>query len=186
MANLRADHETSRLWTWGAGMSAEYYFSRHMAIRAEPMFLNKGGTIEGTREQPRITIDFTYFEVPLLFKYDLSKPEDAYILAGPSIGYTASADLGVEISNHIFKADFKDLTEKLDISALLGVGINIPVPYGKMFLECTYTHGFTNVPKTGTFTAEWNGVEIEGEMNEKDTEFRTYGIRFMLGYLIEI
>lgn len=186
MANLNADRETARLWTWGAGAALEYYFSDNIAVRAEPMLLNKGGTIDGTQNNPRIEVEITGIDVPILFKYDLNKPEDAYIIAGPSIGYINTSELGIEISNRIFKADIKELSEKLDIGAVLGVGINIPMPVGVMFLETKYQFGFTNVPKNGTFTAEWNDIEITGDLDEKESKFKTYGIQFMLGYMLQL
>lgn len=185
MANLNADRETARLWTWGSGLSLEYYVSDKIAIRAEPMFLNKGGTIEGKSNNPRIEVELTYLDVPILFKYDLNKPEDAYIIAGPSIGYINTSELGIELNNRIFKADIKDISEKLDIGAVIGVGINIPFYLGTMFLETKYQIGFTNIPKNGSFTAEWNDIEIDGEMDEKESSFKTNGLQFMLGYMIE-
>ena len=186
VADVQMEDETSGIWTWGAGAVADYYCSENISLRAEVLYANKGTTIKAKNNDPEFNLRTSSIDIPLLFKYEFGTDRKLYLVAGPTFAYTLTSKLKTEINNIEFNADLKSLTEKIDIGATFGAGFNFPIKTGKIFFEARYNMGFTNLAKTGTFTAKAGHIEVTGQLEADESKFKSRGMYLMIGLSIAI
>jgi Outer membrane protein beta-barrel domain len=99
----------------------------------------------------------TYFQAPLLFKYELGASDNAikpYIVAGPTLGYLLDAKV-VSRANVLL---FRTQPVKVDIGTgafnrfeaggAVGAGLSFEAGASKIFVEGRYERGFTRVYDT--------------------------------------
>jgi len=186
IASFKADADVSSRWLWGAGLVFNYNFSDALSLQAEPMYLRKGGVQEQKDNDPKLTIDQSFLEIPLLLKYSFGEESKVYITAGPTIGYLLISDLKADINVFLFTADMKKLTETFDIGLCGGCGFSVPIQKNMLFFEVKYTYGLKNLAKTGTFSAKSGHLEIEGSIDEEESKYKSRGIQLMVGFLVPI
>lgn len=177
------DNDLSSVWNWGAGIVTNYYFTENIAVQLEPMYILKGGVIEAIENDPRLEISLSFFEVPILFKYDFGKDENFYLLGGLSVGYLLSSEINTELNGYPFTADMQETTNSMDLGGTLGAGMKFPAGSSIIFFEVKYTLGLVNLQKGGTlyFTSDSIDLELPMEMDSERDSFSTYGIQLMAG-----
>lgn len=182
IADFKADVDITSRLLWGAGAVLDYNLGNNFSIRTEPMYLKKGGIQEQNDKNPKLNIDQSFLEIPILLKYSLGEETKYYFLAGPSMGILLTSDLEAYINTYTFTADMSDLTEKLDIGICLGTGISFPINKYKLFFELKYTHGLTNLAKDGKFKATSGHLELDGEFDEEESKYNSRGIQLLVGF----
>ena len=96
---------------------------------------------------------FKYVEVPLLAKYKFgNKAVKAYVIAGPSVGYATKGKLKTKASFIVdipLKSSEINLQssniQRVDLSGVIGAGLDFNVGKGSLFLDARYTHGFSKM-----------------------------------------
>lgn len=88
--------EISNLIAFGFGGVLDYNLNESIALRLEPMYLQKGYKSVG--EMYNLMVEgeerHTYIEFPVMIKYAFGTNEiKPYIIAGPTIGYLLSAKM---------------------------------------------------------------------------------------------
>jgi opacity protein-like surface antigen len=150
--------------------------SENIALRFEPMYLQKGAK----EEEAGVTAKykFTYIEVPAFIKVAFGTSNTRpYIMAGPSLGFLLSADIEGEEGGVTASFDFKDVMSSTDFGLGFGGGVNFQLETLSIFLEARYALGLTDVFKGGTLNIA--GIPIDFEDNELD--IKTNGIQIMGG-----
>lgn len=178
--------EISSRTLWNIGAVAEYKLNNQFSIKAEPMFLRKGGILEQSIEDPDLIFDQSYLEVPIMLKFSLGEKNKVFLITGPSIGITLSSDLEADVDGIIFKADLKDLTESLDLGLGIGGGFSLNIYPGTFFIQGKYTFGLTNLAKNGTFTAKAGHLELEAALDEEESKYKSRGFQISVGFTIPI
>ncbi len=99
---------------------------------------------------------FDYIAAPLLGKYAFGDPQgiQAYVTAGPSIGYALSGRVDTrarvlvefDIAKTPINLDAVNY-QRLEVSGIIGAGVQIPVGNLRAFVDARYQHGFTNAYK---------------------------------------
>lgn len=96
---------------------------------------------------------FDYLETPLLMKYKFGDGRvNAYIAAGPTFGYAldgqlitrANALLDIKLIDTDIDLDAINY-ERFEVGAALGGGLSFQTPFGQLFVDARYNHGFTQV-----------------------------------------
>ncbi len=183
-ANLDVDSgKTSSRNAYGFGAVLEFGLGEKLALRIEPMFLQKGAKIDVEENAAGLSGEFkmSCVEVPVLFKMPLGGGDTApYLLAGPTIGFMTSSKVSIGILGITVDADFKSATKTLDVGIAFGGGIQLPVGQNRIFLEAKYSLGLADVAQAGE-------VKVLG-MTEPvpDTDVKTRGIQIMAGVTMPV
>ncbi len=180
------DDKVSSRTLWNVGVVGEYKLNNQFSIKAEPMFLKKGGILEKSNNNPELTFDQSYLELPIMLKFSMGEKNKVFLITGPTVGITLSSELEGDVDGIIFKADLKDLTESVDFGLGIGGGFSFDIYPGTLFLQAKYTFGFTNLSKTGTFTAKAGHLELEGQLDEEESNYKTRGLQLSVGFTIPI
>ncbi len=96
---------------------------------------------------------FDYLEAPLLMKYKFGDGRvNAYLAAGPTFGYAIDGQL-ITRANALVDIKLLDTDidldainyERFEVGAALGGGVSFYTPFGQLFVDARYNHGFTQV-----------------------------------------
>ncbi len=111
---------------------------------------------EGTRQELNgvdLTTKLNYVRVPVKFIYFFGQLENDFrpkIFAGPTFGMLVGGKSEIQGELGTIEVDSKDYFENLDIGLNAGVGFNYRIVESTWFnFGVAYTHGFTNVVKSG-------------------------------------
>ncbi|MEL6924396.1 MAG: porin family protein [Bacteroidota bacterium] len=166
----------------------ELGLSDNFSIRPELSYIEKGFRLDegvsfdimnlpipvGVEATTRVR----YIQMPVLAKYAFGEgPARAYVMAGPSFGYAASANLQTKVNSIIdFNVSNTDINlnndtyDRLDIAGMAGAGIEWNTGAGSLFAEARYAHSFTDL------------------LNDPvvDLRLRNRGFGFAVGYKFEL
>ena len=185
-ADLNLDDETSSRTVWGLGAAVDVYLFDNFSIRAEPMYIKKGGVIEADEDSPRITARGEMIELPIFAKYEIGNLEKLYLLAGPSIAFLLSNKIDADLNGILFRADITDNTQKLDLGFAFGAGVQFPVSFLTVFLEGRYTIGINNLQKGGAYEFKAGRIVIQDVLDKENNKFRSKGFQLMIGATIPL
>ena len=178
-ANLDVDSgKTSNRNAYGFGGFLELGLGEKLALCLQPMFLQKGAKIVMEEGAEGLSGEFqmSYIEIPVLLKLPLgSGGAVPYLLAGPTVGFVTSSKVLVKVLEISVDADFKDATKSLDVGAVFGGGIQLPMGQNRIFVEAKYSLGLADIAQAG----EINALGMTGSI--PDTEVKTKGIQIMAG-----
>lgn len=155
------DEELSNRTGFGFGGILDIGIGQNIALRLEPMYLQKGSKVELLGEEANF--EFDYFELPVMVKFAFgtsdSKP---YVMAGPNIGFLLSAKItnGEEL-------DIKEFLKNLDFGLGFGAGVSFAIGSNSFFVEGRYALGLTN---------------ITDDPGDEDAELKTKGIQIFAGF----
>ena len=152
LANLNMDEgdmgdaEFASRTVFGFGGILDYSISENVALRLEPMYLQKGADIVVDGYDDQFIVKLSYFEVPMMFKYSFGSDNvNPYIMAGPSIGFLLEAKTEVIVSGVSEETDIKDETSNVDFSLGFGAGVSLPMGNNSIFVDARYALGLTNI-----------------------------------------
>ena len=180
--------KTTGVTAFGAGLVAEYQFGPNFSVVAQPMYMgNKGAELDdlaGTIDELLEDLDNVQFssdikistiEVPILLKYYFSDySARPYITVGPSFGFISTAELAVNLSgtfppsegnpaedfNISDTQDIKEDLTSMDMSILLGLGVDVPMGSANYFMDAKYGFGITNLISDGDGSMKTKGLQI--------------------------
>jgi opacity protein-like surface antigen len=137
---------------FGAGVVANFPIEGTFSIHAQAMYLRKGTNYRIEDVPGEIEAVLSTVEVPVFarFTFDAGNVHP-YIMAGPSVGFTMSAD---QTADFIASADedISDDLKSIDVSWGAGLGFAFPVGDGgtKIFLQGTFLQGVTDLKEDGS------------------------------------
>jgi hypothetical protein len=164
---------------FGMGAILNIHVSRYLSLQANPMYLQKGGTMMQDDPDPDARIKTSFIEVPLFIRADFGKTIRPYVLAGPSFGFLLTSKAEIKFAGYVLEADLKEITRKLATSFSMGTGIEFPLWMGSVFLQGTYTFNLTNLNKGGTFNFMLGNQIVIQEQTEKEDIFKNRGIQII-------
>ena len=105
---------------------------------------------------------FNFLDLPVLAKfYFIKKKVNAWIMAGPDIGYLINGKMEVELTSYnneqgteeyssaVIKRDWNEIKDlgfrRLEYSLITGIGCDYGIGKGKLFLNVNYMMGLTNL-----------------------------------------
>jgi hypothetical protein len=115
-----------------------------LSLQVTPMYLQKGGNAKVDFD----FLDYTeyradYLEIPILIRLNFDagmiKP---YLLAGPSLGFQLNSTY---LNSDGEEVDISNDTKNLDLSLVLGAGLEIELDNLSLFGQLTYNHGLSNL-----------------------------------------
>jgi len=183
------DQRVTSLLVYGAGAVLDMHLYKNLALRIEPMYLQKGGTIEKGNDpinQPEGKITSSAIELPILIQYAIGNKVKPFLIAGLTLGFNLKSDIEFDLTGLKFTGDMKDVTESFDLGATFGGGLQVPVGFGQIFLEGRYTYGLINQRKDGTVTVSSNGFQFEMESNKEEDKYTNRGFQLLLGVTFQI
>jgi len=173
---------------FGGGIVAQYKLSENVSVAIQPTYLsNKGADLGGLGIDfdelldELVDLDFSAdikistIEIPILIKYYFSDySARPYLVAGPSIGFISTAELNAQISGTIpafgiepatdlelaESLDLKDELSSVDISFLLGLGVDVPMGSSRYFMDVKYGFGLSNLIADGDGSMKSKGLRI--------------------------
>lgn len=169
----------------GAGGVLEIGLGSNLALRLEPMYLQKGVKAEETDPQSgtvEITFKLDYIEVPLFFKLGLGSGTGVrpYLLAGPTVGFNTSAKAEVSAGGFSVSGDIGELFKSVDFGAGFGAGFDFPFGNNSFFIEGRYALGLANILEEGDVNLGGEQVAVQGEAKTKGIQIMA-GVSFPLG-----
>jgi opacity protein-like surface antigen len=138
------DFDVEGLTTFGAGLFLNLQANDFLGLQITPMFMQKGADAKVDFD----FLDYTeyraeYLEIPILarlnFDAGMIKP---YLLAGPSLGFQLNSSY---LDGDGEEVDVSDETKNLDLSLVLGGGLEIELESISLFGQLTYNHGLSNI-----------------------------------------
>jgi len=163
----------------GVGGILDIGLSENVALRLEPMYLQKGGKFDAT--DPDLgTATFTfkagYLEVPAFLKIALgTNTTRPYLMAGPAIGVNLSPKVNLSASGVSLETDADKITKSTDFGLGFGAGVSFPAGSSSIFVEGRYVLGLTDIARAGTLS--FMGAELPVD----DANIKTRGLQFMAG-----
>jgi len=166
------------------GGLAEIGINEHLAFQPEVLYTRKGFNIDqgtsfdvGGMNIPigaKLETSVSYLETPLLLKGKFGEGATKfYGIAGPALGYGLSGKIDPKVTLLI---DFNlpsqplnldsDMYQRLELSGIVGAGVEHNVTSGKVFADLRYQYGFTNL--------------MEDPI--ADISIRNTGVQFAVGY----
>ena len=175
--SLRTDFSTRT--GWGIGGVVEFDLGRHLDLRLEPMYLQKGADKE--IDDPNLgsvesELDLAYAELPVLLRLSLNKGGiNPYALCGMSMArlLDAKEGFGDEFVEMGFEKE-RDITDELkglDFGLTYGAGLGIPLGRLSLFVEGRYAHGVSDIN---------DAMDDLPEINTKGWQFLG-GVTFEIG-----
>ena len=183
------DQRESSLIVYGGGMTLDVQILENIFARIEPMYLQKGSTIEeGTDavNQPGGKVKLSSIEIPILIRYSFGNRIKPYLIAGPYIGYNLKSEIEFETMGLKFKGDMKEVTETFDFGLTFGGGVQVPVNFGILFLEGRYSYGLLNQMKSGTTTLSSNVLEFDLTSDKEEDKYTNRGFQLLAGITIPL
>jgi hypothetical protein len=171
---------------FGMGVILNIHMSRYLSLQANPMYLQKGGTMMQDDPDPDARIKTSFLELPLFIRANFGKMIRPYVLVGSSFGFLLTSKAEVEIGGNVLEADLKDITKKAAISFSTGTGIEFPIWIGSVFLQGTYTFDLINLNKGGKFNFMLGNQIAFQEQTEKEDIFKNRGVQIMIGYTVPL
>ncbi|MCK5342153.1 MAG: PorT family protein [Candidatus Heimdallarchaeota archaeon] len=173
---------------FGIGGIIDWSMNQTFSIRLEPMYLQKGIGKTEIDIQPGVEWYFnsSYLELPVFVKAEFGNEIRPYILIGPSFGLLLSSEVTAEIIGLTFKGDSKSASENLDVSVVLGGGINYPLDKFSIFLEGRYSYGLTNIIKDGKVELSSGNVTQSIDWVKKTDTLKYRGFQIMTGITFPI
>ena len=175
LANVSVDPEpegmdlTNRT-AFGFGGVLEVGLNESVALRFEPMYLQKG--VETAIGEVDIEFNLAYLEVPVMLKYAFGTGDTKpYIMAGPTIGFNLSAKQKISAGSESDEEDIKDDISSTDFGLGFGGGVNFHTGNNSIFVEVRYNIGLTNV---------------NDNSDDPDTEIKTKGIQIFTGIIFPL
>ncbi len=166
---------------FGVGGVLDIGLSKNIALRLEPMYLQKGAEFDVTDDPDFGTATFTskakYLEVPALLKIALvTSSTQPYLIAGPTIGFNLSSNLELGAAGIRAEIDAKEITKSTDLGLAFGAGVSFPAGSSSIFVEGRYTLGLSDIAQAGTLKF------MDGQLEFfEDTKVKTRGIQIMAG-----
>ena len=145
------------------GLIYEYELNRHVSFNLEPMYQEKGGQIMANQTDPDIEVAMKYLEVPVLCKVSMGKKVKPFVKGGPAIGFLLDAEAttqpGLSSAGKaaVYKAKLNGMLTSVDVSFVLGVGVDIPIGRFRVFMEGRYTFGVQDIARGGQ--VNWTSPE---------------------------
>ena len=154
---------------FGAGGVLELGLGKNIALRLEPMYLEKATEFDTDIDLVRWKV--AYFEVPvflqLAFETSIARP---YLIAGPTVGLIVSSK--VELLNQ--DLELIDLLSSIDFGLGFGAGISFPIGHNAIFVEGHYTYGLVDIIDDGKIVERGEDFDLEGDV-------KTRGLQIMVG-----
>lgn len=178
------DQRTTSLPGFAAGIVLDIRLGKNLSTRIEPMYLQKGCTIEEGNDpanQPAGEIKVSVIEFPVLIQYTFGNRVKPYLTGGISFAYNLAADMEFELTGLKFTGDLKSITETFDFGLTFGGGLQYPIGKAILFLEGRYTHGLINQRKSGTITVSSNGFQFDMESDRNDDRYTNRGFQLLAG-----
>ncbi|PKL77686.1 MAG: hypothetical protein CVV25_13950 [Ignavibacteriae bacterium HGW-Ignavibacteriae-4] len=138
------DFDVEGRTTFGAGLFMNLQANDFLSLQITPMYLQKGGNAKVDYD----FLDYTeyradYLEIPVLIRLNFDggmiKP---YLLAGPSLGFQLNSTY---LDGDGKEVDITNDTKNLDLSLVLGAGLEIEFDNLSLFGQLTYNHGLSNL-----------------------------------------
>ena len=129
-------------------MKAGLYFGGFMNVSLsdnlsfQPEFLYSRQGWKADDEGVDYTFKTSYINVPLLLKMSLSSSDKVHIYAGPQLGFLVKSEIKGEKGGDSATTDFKDFTNKFDLSLNLGFSFNVS---DNIALDIRYNRGLSKV-----------------------------------------
>jgi len=143
----------------GLGGIVNYTLMDGLELQAEPMILQKGGTIQEFGD--KVILKITYFEIPVFVRYiiPVNAPILPYVMAGPNLGFRASAKAvypGEGSSNE------NDQFSALDLGLGLGAGTEYLLGNLILFGQLKYVFGLNDInAESGESKVRNRGLQIQ-------------------------
>jgi hypothetical protein len=161
---------------FGIGGVLDVRLSEKVALRLEPMYLQKGAEYYETDQQfgaLKVAVKAANLEMPVLLKIDLGAGATRpYLIAGPTIGFALSSKFEFSALGNTIDIDIDHASTELGLA--FGGGVSFPVGSGSFFVEGRYGLGLTDIVKDDV-------IEFMGEQSPVEVDVKTRGVQLMAG-----
>jgi hypothetical protein len=162
LAGLAKIDPTPRMGIAG-GITYKVGFIAGLSIEPGVMYIQRGAVYELTLPAAlgggsgKMTWKLDYIEIPVLVKFALPIPViSPYIEGGVSYGFLASAKMKFEGGGGSSEGDIKDGMNKSNISALVGVGVELAM----LDVNARYALGISKIDKDGNAKLYNRGIML--------------------------
>jgi len=166
----------------GLGGLVDFTLSPHLALRVEPMFLQKRG-YDKTGVEAELKL--AYLELPLLLTASIGSSVRPYLLCGPTFGYLISSEIEIDLGTVLIETGIQELIRRIDWGITAGCGVVYPARRCSILVEGRYTWGISNIGKAGIIQVVSGDFTTDLELVEDDV-IRNKGLQIMIGFLLPV
>ena len=128
-----------------AGLQGEIGIGGDISLSVQPMYTRRITDVKAvddmqTSGESRLQLSLDYIAIPLLLKFGAAGGR-TYVASGVNVGYLTSA----RISGQGFDEDVKSFFSEMEVGAVLGFGVVIPVGRPRLTTELRYVQGLVNL-----------------------------------------
>lgn len=159
-----------------AGVQGELGIARDISLSLQPMYVQRRTEVkaadvaQGSGERV-LELSLDYISVPVLVKFGAAGGR-TYIAGGVDIGFLTSA----RITGQGLDEDAKSSLSNMDLGAVLGFGVIIPVGHPRLTTELRYVQGLVNLA----------GDESAGPIQSLPDRFHSNGWQLTAGILFPL
>lgn len=144
------DPDPDRRTGFLAGAFVQLDFAGPFALQPELLYIQKGAVQESTTQEGTTvtrTFKLDYIEIPVLakFQFPLGGPFSPNLFAGPSIGFSASAEAEDEVGGRSGTEDISDRVSSTEFGLIFGVGGDFGIGAATITVDARYGLGLTSV-----------------------------------------
>jgi hypothetical protein len=128
-----------------AGVQGEFGIARDISISLQPMYVQRrtevkaAGDTHGSGEHV-LELSLDYISIPVLVKFGAAGGR-TYVTGGVDLGFLTSA----RITGQVLDEDVRSSLSNIDLGAVFGFGVLIPVGRPRLTTELRYVQGLVNL-----------------------------------------
>jgi hypothetical protein len=176
------------------GGTLECPITEHLSIVVNPTYVEKGGTarlFEARDVVPRVSINLSYLDLPLMLKYSIGKDLKPYLVLGPSLGINLSSSVGLEIKGPGFGnlevvAANSNIVRDIECSVHVGAGLSYQIDdLVEVFAEARYVASVTNAFRHSGIVLSMADVSVAAGVQDNSV-YRNKGILLLCGFSLPL
>ena len=159
-----------------------------VGLRVEPLYIQKGGSVEDAALREEATLKASMLEVPLLVTLGFGETTRPYLLAGPTVGVMLTSDVSGSDSGISYVGHMMGVTERFDVGVGVGGGLSHGFDRLTAFVEGRYVWGLTNLMKGGEveLSSPGTSIAVTIPVDEEDDRYDYRGLQILFGLTVPL
>ncbi len=173
---------------YAVGGVVDFSLADVFGLRAEPMFIQKGGSAHDVPGDRNTTLRTSMLEVPVLASVGFGETTRPYLVAGPTFAVVLSTRIVTASGGIRYEGDLDAVTPRLEMSAGVGGGLSHDFGHVAGFVESRYVWGLTNLMENGdvAMSAADGAADAMISFDHEIHRYRFRGLQVLVGLTVPL